>query len=94
MSESKMASVDESGLSEMLSAMSGQSLNFVSDAYWRWLKNANATSAELLRFVKERFNKDMQLMSRCIACEKPEDFLALRSEASDASDQWRMNIGS
>lgn len=39
------------------------SLNFVSDAYWRWLKNAGATSAKLLRFVKERFNKHASVAS-------------------------------
>ena len=57
------------------------SLDTMTKAYANWLKNANRLQAEALRFVSDRFNKDLQLLSRFGSCKRPEDFLGMQSEA-------------
>ena len=57
------------------------SLDTMSKAYANWLKNANRLQAEAVRFVSDRFNKDLELLSRFGSCKRPEDFLTVQSEA-------------
>ena len=58
------------------------SFEAMSDAYATWIKNANKLQAEAIRFVGERLDKDLQLLSRLGACKKPDEFLALQSDAT------------
>jgi len=57
------------------------SFDTMSKAYANWLKNANSLQAEAVRFVSERFNKDLELLSRFGSCKRPEDFLGVQSDA-------------
>lgn len=52
----------------------------VSKAYSDWLHNANRVQAEMIRFVGERFSKDLNLVSRFAACKQPDEFLRLQGE--------------
>ena len=65
---------------EMLSAINGDSLNLFTDAFSRYMNNANATGSELVRFMNERFYKEQQIASRFAECKQPQDFFALQSE--------------
>ena len=58
------------------------SFEAMNDAYATWIKNANTLQAEAIRFMGERFNKDLQLLSRFGACKKPEEFLGVQSDAA------------
>jgi hypothetical protein len=65
---------------ETLSAINGDSLNLFTDTFSRCMKNANATGSELVRFMNDRFKKDLQIASRFAECRQPQDFFALQSE--------------
>jgi len=67
-------------ITETLSAINADSLNLFTDGFSRYMKNANATGSELVRFVNERFNKDLQIASRFAECKQPQDFFKLQSE--------------
>jgi Phasin protein len=56
------------------------SFESVSKAYSDWLHNANRVQAEMIRFVGERFSKDLNLVSRFAACKQPDEFLRLQGE--------------
>lgn len=57
-----------------------QSFDTMSQAFSNWMRNANRVQAETIRFMNERFTKDLQAFSRVGACRKPEDFVGLQSE--------------
>jgi hypothetical protein len=65
---------------EAMSAVAKDSFDSMSRAFSGWLSNANRMQAETIRFVNDRFNKDLQVLSRFGNCRKPEDFIALQSE--------------
>ncbi|HZP67417.1 MAG TPA: phasin family protein [Rudaea sp.] len=54
----------------------------MSKTYMSWFKNANRVQAEAIRFLSDRFAKDLALASRFGACRKPEDFVAVQSEVA------------
>jgi Phasin protein len=58
-----------------------ESLESMSKAYSEWLHNANRVQAEVIRFVGERFSKDVDLISRFSACKQPDEFMRLQAEA-------------
>lgn len=60
---------------------SQQSFEAMSHAYSEWLRNANRMQAELIRFIGDRFSKDVNLISKFTGCKQPEEFLKLQSEA-------------
>lgn len=62
-------------------APSQQSFEAMSHAYSEWLHNANRMQAELIRFIGDRFGKDVNLISRFTGCKQPDEFLKLQSEA-------------
>ena len=59
---------------------SKESFEWMSNAYSEWLHNTNRVQAEVIRFMGDRFSKDVKMMSRFAECRKPEDFLKLQSE--------------
>ncbi len=65
-----------------MTASTQASFETMSKAYANWLKGANRLQTEAIRFVGDRFNKDLQILSRFGSCTKPEDFLSLQSEAT------------
>lgn len=68
---------------DAMTGSAGSSLQALSDAYVDWLKNANRLQAEAIRFVGDRFNKDVQMIARFAACKQPEEFLSLQSAAAN-----------
>jgi hypothetical protein len=42
--------------------------------------NANRMQAEMIRFIGDRYSKDVKMMARFAECRKPEEFLKLQSE--------------
>lgn len=60
---------------------SRESLDTVSKAFSEWMNNANRMQAELIRFVGERFSKDVDLVSRFASCKQPDEFVRLQAEA-------------
>ena len=80
MSKLTQPSIDHRALGETFSTINDQSLNLFTDAFTRWVTNCNETSSELLRFVNERFDKDLKLAARFAECKRPEDFLALQTQ--------------
>lgn len=57
-----------------------ESFEWMSNAYSEWLHNTNRVQAEMIRFIGDRFSKDVKMMSRFAECRKPEDFLKLQGE--------------
>src|SRR5512141_274796 len=73
-------------------AITQQSLDAMSHAFSGWLKNANRLQAEALRFLNDRFNKDVEMMSQFAHCKKPEEFFSLQAKlasnlVSDYTDE-------
>lgn len=70
-------------LPEGFGSMAGnarESFEAMSRSYSEWLHNANRVQAEMIRFVNERFSKDMSLISRFAACRQPDELLRLQAE--------------
>ena len=65
---------------DAMSDVARQSFDSMNKAFSAWMQNTNKIQAEAMRFVNERFNKDMQILSRFSTCRKPEDFVALQSQ--------------
>ena len=63
-----------------LSAATMQSLDVVSGAFTGWLRDANRFQAEAIRFLNDRLNKDIQMMSQYAACKKPEEIFELQAK--------------
>lgn len=59
---------------------SKESFQSLAQAFSEWTNNGNRIQAELARFVSDRFNKDVALISRFAACKDPGEFIALQSE--------------
>ena len=57
-----------------------ESFEWMSNAFSEWLGNANRMQAEVIRFMGDRYSKDVKMMTRFAECRKPEDFLKLQSE--------------
>lgn len=61
-----------------------QSLDTMSNAFSAWLRNANRAQAEAIRFLSDRFNKDLEMMLELAGCRNRKDIFGLR--ANFASD--------
>jgi len=61
-------------------AATKESFESMSKAFSDWLSNANRMQTEMARFISDRFNKDVTMISRFASCKKPEDFLQLQAE--------------
>ena len=66
--------------SESASKLAEESFTTMSHAFSNWLRNANRMQTETIRFMSERFNKDMLAFSRFGECKKPEEFAQVHSE--------------
>ncbi len=60
---------------------SRESFESMSNAYSDWLQNANRVQTEMIRFIGDRFSKDLSLISRLASCKQPDEFLRLQAEA-------------
>lgn len=69
----------EAGL-EGISEAARQSLETMSGAFSTWLQDTSRMQAEAVRFLGERFNKDMALIGRLSQCRRPEDVRALQTQ--------------
>lgn len=59
---------------------SKESFEALSEVFTDSVRNGSRIQAELLRFVGDRFSKDVALISRLAACKEPTAFLNLQSE--------------
>jgi len=57
-----------------------ESFEWMSNAFSEWMGNANRMQAEVIRFMGDRYSKDVKMMARFAECRKPEEFLKLQSE--------------
>ncbi|MDR3387602.1 MAG: phasin family protein [Rudaea sp.] len=80
MSKQENASSTVSKGLEVPSSTTKASFDVVTNAYSEWLRNANQMQTEAIRFINERYNKDVKMISRFAECKRPEDFFALQSE--------------
>src|SRR5215471_832086 len=58
-----------------------ESFESMSNAFSDWLQSANRVQTEMIRFMSDRFSKDLHLMSRLASCKQPDEFLRLQAEA-------------
>jgi Phasin protein len=65
---------------EAMSALTKQTFDTMSSAYSGWLRNATKVQAEAIRFINDRFTKDIEMMSQFAQCKKPEDIAALQAK--------------
>ena len=65
---------------EAMPAITKQSLDAMSQAFSGWVKNANRLQAEALRFLNDRFNTDVEMMSQVAHCKKPAEFFSLQAK--------------
>ena len=77
----KAISLRDAGRHARLSGFGKESFEWMSNAFSEWLGNANRMQAEVIRFMGDRYSKDVKMMTRFAECRKPEDFLKLQSEA-------------
>lgn len=63
-----------------ISAIAKQSFDAMSGAFSTWLRDANRFQAEAIRFLNDRFNKDVQMMSQFATCKKPEEIFELQTK--------------
>ena len=73
------ASKAPDGMADM-SAMTKQSFDAMSGAFSTWLREANRFQAEALRFLNDRFAKDVRMMSQFATCKKPEEIFELQAK--------------
>ncbi len=66
---------------QAISELARQSLTAMSGAYASWLQDAGKVQAETVRFLNERFEKDMDLLTQFAHCRRPEEIAALQSKA-------------
>ena len=57
-----------------------ESFEWMSKGFSEWLSNAHRMQAEVIRFMGDRYSKDVKMMARFAECRKPEDFLKVPSE--------------
>ena len=65
---------------EAISAVAKESFDAMSGAFSSWLKNSNRLQAEAIRFLNDRFNKDVEMMSQFASCTKPEELFSLQAK--------------
>ena len=65
---------------EAMNDMARESLDTVSSAFSTWMHNANRLQAESIRFMNDRFTKDLQNLTRISTCRSPEEFVSVQSE--------------
>lgn len=64
---------------ENMSDIARQSLETMSGAFSTWLHDAGRMQAEAIRFLSDRFNKDVQLIAEFSQCKRPEDVIAVQT---------------
>jgi hypothetical protein len=57
-----------------------ESFAWMSSAFSEWLHNTNRVQAEVIRFMGERFSKDVKMVSRFAECRNPEDFIKMQNQ--------------
>ena len=57
-----------------------ESFAWMSSAFSEWLHNTNRVQAEVIRFMGERFSKDVKMVSRFAECRNPEDFMKMQNQ--------------
>jgi hypothetical protein len=67
-----------------ISAITKQSFDAMSGAFSTWLRDANRFQAEAIRFLNDRFNKDIQMMSQFATCKKPEEIFELQAKLANS----------
>jgi len=72
----------DNGLGDM-SPLTRQSFDTMSRAFSSWLRDANRFQSEAIRFMNERFIKDIDMMSQFATCKKPEELLALQAKLAN-----------
>jgi hypothetical protein len=68
---------------EGMSATTKESFDAMSRAFSGWLGNANRIQSEAIRFLNDRFNKDIEMMSQFANCKKPEEFFNLQAKIAN-----------
>ena len=58
-----------------------ESFESMSNAFSDWLQSANRVQTEMIRFIGDRFSKDLNLLSRLAGCKQPDEFLRVQAEA-------------
>jgi len=58
-----------------------ESIESMSHVYSEWLHSANRVQAEVIRFIGDRFSKDLALASRFANCRQPDEFFRLQAQA-------------
>ena len=56
-----------------------ESFAWISNGFSEWLHNINRVQAEVIRFMSERFSKDVKMASRFAECRNPEDFMRVQN---------------
>ena len=68
-------------ISNLNAGATRESFESMSNAFSDWVQNANRVQTEMIRFIGDRFSKDMGLISRLASCKQPDEFLRLQAEA-------------
>lgn len=76
---------------ESFSAIAHDSLDTVSTAFSNWLHNANQVQNEAIRFLRDRFDKDIASMSSLARCKSLDEVFRLQSQMTSelVSDYMR-----
>lgn len=65
---------------EGLSEFGKESASTVSVAFSEWLGNYGRVQQETIRFMRDRFLKDFDMLAQFALCKKPEEFLQLQTK--------------
>ncbi|MFC4762890.1 phasin family protein [Dyella koreensis] len=65
---------------QAMSDMARQSLTAMSGAFSAWMHDASKVQAETVRFLNERFEKDMALLTQFAQCKRPDEIAALQAK--------------
>jgi hypothetical protein len=59
-----------------------QSIEAVTNTYRAWLSQANKMQEETMRFVQDRFTKELEAAAQLARCTNPMDALALQAQVA------------
>lgn len=76
--QTQSESMVPAGMEEM-SAVAKQSFDAMAGTFSEWLRGANRFQAEAIRFLNQRFQKDIEMMSQFATCKKPEQIFELQA---------------
>lgn len=69
----------------------GTAIESMSTAFSAWMRNANRLQCEAIRFVADRFAKDVEMTQQFAKCKKPEEILDLQAKLVNAMMSDYMN---